>query len=1199
MTPLNVPKPPSIRRVALRLAIAYCVMGILWIAFSDRLAQAISPTPEVFAFIAAIKGWLFILVTTGALYYLISRMVSRVHQLDSALSEQSLNHQVEMGHYRLLLEASEDNIILFDTQKRYLAITDPGAATMERKASQMLGRTPTQVLDIQLGSAIEETLDMVIATQKPLKGMWKLHANNQQRWSEVVYNPVQDENGNLTAILAISRDVTAKTIASEKLTQQYKMLEFSEAEYRQILNSVDDMIYRIDAKGNQVYLNAKGREIEELSDDEDVFAPLAQFMQPDDNDRAVSAYRQQLDAEGIIRLETRMIGKRGRLTHVSHRAKLIQDNNGNTIGVLGVGRDVTQQKLQEEALATHARQQAAVAQIGQRVLEGVDTATLMTEVVNVVAEMLNVEIAGILELSPDKKELFLRAGFGWKEGYGEGTRFPIYPDMNLEPQIIEDVRADPRVNALTTLVDHHINSSIHVNIQGPDGLFGLLVGLSAGQRGFTQDDTHFLQAIANVLAARLVRARAEQALRDSAERNRAIVKTAGDGILTIDEAGIIESVNPTVERLFGYSASEVIGQNIDRLIVEPDNEVDEQAELYDNTSISKLNEKSMGRRKDGKLFPIDLTISEMQLGGRRMFTNIVRDITERVHSTQAVARHLRQLSILNHILQVASAPIGFERVLDVLLTEICEVFNADAADIHLMDTNVGLLYLLAHRGYDISEDEKYRHLSINDSLRGEATLKGHVVAYTEPFPANFQPLTEQITGVKAIAITPIWARGEIRGTLAIILWSERAFGEEDLALLEALGRGVGITIENARLYAEAQSYAETLKLRIDERTDELQKALVHAQSADRAKSALLNTVSHEMRTPLSSIIGFSSLILTRKPQLEKTLEFASAINAEARRLSELINDFLDLQRIESGREVFHRTDVDLADLIRDVVRKHPYDETLYTVKLNLAAMPYAYADGNRIRQVILNLLSNALKYSPNGGEIAISLRRDGNEAVFSIRDEGLGLAPADMAQVFEHFYRGEAAERLRIRGTGLGLGLCREIIHLHNGRIWCESQGQNLGSTFSFALPLRVTPRLRAGASDDMGNQKLIILIGDDVNFSSSLSEPLELDGYRTRTVPFKSATVNYLAVLKPVLVILDLVQANESKGWILLESLKASTPTASIPTLVCSNLGVRDQALRLGVSAYMGKSIDQAQFIHEVNRLVEFADVRETIHGE
>src|SRR5262249_19921459 len=155
----------------------------------------------------------------------------------------------------------------------------------------------------------------------------------------------------------------------------------------------------------------------------------------------------------------------------------------------------------------------------------------------------------------------------------------------------------------------------------------------------------------------------------------------------------------------------------------------------------------------------------------------------------------------------------------------------------------------------------------------------------------------------------------------------------------ALGRGVGITIENARLYAEAQSYAETLKLRINERTDELQKALIHAQGADRAKSALLNTVSHEMRTPLSSIMGFSGLIISRKPPIDKTLEYASAINAEAKRLSELINDFLDLQRIESGREVFHRTDLDLADLVRDVVRKYPIDEKIYSMRTSLTPMP--------------------------------------------------------------------------------------------------------------------------------------------------------------------------------------------------------------------------------------------------------------------
>src|SRR5262249_50779009 len=148
---------------------------------------------------------------------------------------------------------------------------------------------------------------------------------------------------------------------------------------------------------------------------------------------------------------------------------------------------------------------------------------------------------------------------------------------------------------------------------------------------------------------------------------------------------------------------------------------------------------------------------------------------------------------------------------------------------------------------------------------------------------------------------------------------------------------------------------------------------------------------HEMRTPLSSIIGFSNLILSRKPEQQKQLDFVSYINAEARRLANLVNDFLDIQRIESGREVLRYADIRLADLIRDVVDKQPIETSPHVIRLELDNVPPVYGDASRIRQVILNLLSNATKYSPNGGEIVISLREEQGEAVFSIRDQGLGI----------------------------------------------------------------------------------------------------------------------------------------------------------------------------------------------------------------
>src|SRR5258706_969171 len=185
----------------------------------------------------------------------------------------------------------------------------------------------------------------------------------------------------------------------------------------------------------------------------------------------------------------------------------------------------------------------------------------------------------------------------------------------------------------------------------------------------------------------------------------------------------------------------------------------------------------------------------MLIGGRRMFTNIARDITDRVKATQAVGRHIRQLSILNRVLQVASAPIGFEQMLDALLTETCEVLDSDAADIHLMDANVGLLYLLAYRGLHISDDQKYQHLPIDKSLRGSAIQKGHVVTFNAPLTSDLRVSPDQTDRIKAIAITPVWAGGQLRGTLAVTLLDERSFSEDELALLEALGRGVGISIE--------------------------------------------------------------------------------------------------------------------------------------------------------------------------------------------------------------------------------------------------------------------------------------------------------------------------------------------------------------------------------------------------------------------
>ncbi|MEP7286741.1 MAG: PAS domain-containing protein [Chloroflexota bacterium] len=566
-----------------------------------------------------------------------------------------------------------------------------------------------------------------------------------------------------------------------------------------------------------------------------------------------------------------------------------------------------------------------------------------------------------------------------------------------------------------------------------------------------------------------------------------------------------------------------------------------------------------------------------------------RDITGNVQVTETVARHIRQLTILNRILQVASAPIGFESMLDALLTEVCEIFNADAADIYLIDANMGLLHWLANLGYKITEEEIYQQIPIDKSLHGTAIRSGRVVIGTPPLDKAWLA-KDQKDRVKAMIITPIWSSGHVRGVLTVSFWHERIFSEDEVALLEALGRGVGITIENARLYAETQSYAETITIKIEESTQELQKAVEQAKSADHTKSVLLSTVSHEMRSPLSSIIGFSNLIISRKPELGKTLEFATAINQEARRLSGLIDDFLDLQRLETNREIFHFTEINMAELIQDIVHKQQFQtDDLHTIKLDIMPVAPVYVDSNRLRQVVLNLLSNALKYSPDGGEITIRLWQEGQQMWFSIHDEGLGLAAQDMNHVFDLFYRGEAAERLRIRGTGLGLGLCREIIQIHNGHISVESPGPNLGATFTFVLPVSEPSQIsRLNAiSVRRTDQPLILSIDDDPNFQAYLAERLTQENYAVQILRFKVATASYIAELHPSLVVLGLLQADEKPGWGVLIELRQNPATRDIPVMICSILKVPEEAKKLGAASYVGKPVDESFLISEVNRLI------------
>ncbi|MBI3968944.1 MAG: PAS domain-containing sensor histidine kinase, partial [Chloroflexi bacterium] len=222
----------------------------------------------------------------------------------------------------------------------------------------------------------------------------------------------------------------------------------------------------------------------------------------------------------------------------------------------------------------------------------------------------------------------------------------------------------------------------------------------------------------------------------------------------------------------------------------------------------------------------------------------------------------------------------------------------------------------------------------------------------------------------------------------------------------------------------------------------------------RQKDELVSIASHELRGPLAAIVGFTELLLDQDLAPDERRQFLELMLGEGERLTAILNDFLDLQRFESGRQTIQPRPDDLCALLQQAVAAAGIDVER-PIQLSVPDdLPLVFMDHDRIRQVLTNLLGNARKYSPNGGEIQVTVQARADYVDVAVQDQGLGLPPEAFAQLFQKFYRVAGRERREITGTGLGLAICKQIVEAHGGRIWAESAGAKCGSRFTFTLPM-------------------------------------------------------------------------------------------------------------------------------------------------
>jgi signal transduction histidine kinase/DNA-binding response OmpR family regulator/CHASE3 domain sensor protein len=350
------------------------------------------------------------------------------------------------------------------------------------------------------------------------------------------------------------------------------------------------------------------------------------------------------------------------------------------------------------------------------------------------------------------------------------------------------------------------------------------------------------------------------------------------------------------------------------------------------------------------------------------------------------------------------------------------------------------------------------------------------------------------------------------------------------------------------------------------------------REAERLKSDLVATVSHELRTPLASVLGFAELLSTREYDRATQKKFLDTITTEASRLTALVNDFLDLQRMESGDFGLSLAPFDLAPLLRDEVALFSMQSASHELELDVPGDPVmVLGDRDRLAQVVANLLSNAIKYSPEGGVVSVAAAVLDGRVRVSVSDTGVGIPVDQQGGLFSKFFRVDSSDVRRIGGTGLGLALCREIVDAHGGVIGFESR-EGHGSTFWFEVPAVGERRL------DARPQVLVVAPGTQ---AAALAAQLADADYAVDVAETGGAALERAGRDAPALICLDVTIPGEIDGWDLLARLKEDPRTLAIPIVVCSGGNGAGRAAALGAADFLAKPFAPARLCEIVERVL------------
>jgi PAS domain S-box-containing protein len=789
-------------------------------------------------------------------------------------------------------------------------------------------------------------------------------------------------------------------------------------------------------------------------------------------------------------------------------------------------------------------------------------------------------------------------GYTADEAIGQPVLMLIPADhTDEEPEILARLRAGKRIEHYETVRMRKdgtlINISLTVSpIMSPDGH---IVGASKIARDIT------------------ARKRAEE----TQQLLSAIVESSDDAIMSANIELKITSWNVGAEKMFGYSASEVLGQSA--TIITPPDHVEETKARFERFKyeLAPQHFETTRRAKDGQLVEVAMTLSPItdEDGKLLAISAMARDITMRKRNEKQLREQTEIIETVNRLGQMLAGELDQHKLVQAVTDAATEISDAHFGSFfyNLLDER-GESYML----YTLSgvPREAFAHFPMPrntdifaPTFKGEGTVRIADVKLDPRYGKNspYYGMPEGHLPVTSYLAVPVVSRsGEVYGGLFFGHPEKGVFTERDARIIEGLAAQAAVAMDNARLFdALKRARAEA-----EEGAAEKERLYHEAQESSRLKDEFLATVSHELRTPLTAILGWAHMLRTGQFGGESAIKAFETIERNARAQAQLIDDLLDVSRIITGKLRIDVRQVDPNSFVEaaiEAVRPAAEAKGIRLLKIMDTGAISVSGDPVRLQQIVWNLLSNAIKFTARGGKVQIRLERVNSHVEIAISDTGAGIAPEFLPHVFDRFRQADQRTTRQHGGMGLGLAIVRHLVELHGGNVKAESPGEGQGSTFTVRLPVapvyqvaaegeRVHPAAREMLPSFECVERLdgvrVVVVDDEPDTRELLKAGLGQCGADVLVASSSAEALEAIQTGAPHLLISDIGMPEED-GYELIRRVRALSDEnggrlPAIALTAYARVEDRMQALRAGYQMHVPKPVELAELIAVAASLVQ-----------